>query len=90
MGDVRALATIDRRAAEDGVRALATAYGWEVVSLAAAELVGYDVPTPSETVADAVGTPSVAEAAALAAAGGRAVLILPKTTFPGITVAVAG
>jgi len=89
-GEVGVLATLDRRAAEEGVRAVAAEFGWRLVSLAAAELAAQPVPNSSETVAAAVGAPSVAEAAALAAAGAGAVLIAPKRVFPGITVAVAG
>ncbi|WP_213008290.1 cobalamin biosynthesis protein [Paractinoplanes toevensis] len=88
-GDVRVLATLDRRSAEDGVRAVAVAYGWELVSFAAAQLAAQAVPNASERVAAAVGTPGVAEAAALAAAGSGAVLVLPKRVFAGVVVAVA-
>ncbi|MFI1988654.1 cobalamin biosynthesis protein [Actinoplanes sp. NPDC020271] len=44
----------------------------------------------SGRVAAAVGTPSVAEAAALLAAGAGTVLILPKRILGGVTVAIAG
>ncbi|MFI5891321.1 cobalamin biosynthesis protein [Actinoplanes sp. NPDC051513] len=84
--DVRVLATLDRRAAEDGVRAVAAAHGWELSGFRAEELGAHDVPSRSERVAAAVGTPSVAEAAALAAGDE---LILRKRVFPGITVAIA-
>jgi cobalt-precorrin 5A hydrolase/precorrin-3B C17-methyltransferase len=47
------------------------------------------VPTPSETVRAAVGTPSVAEAAALAAAGVDAELVVTKRTSAHAAVAVA-
>ena len=88
--DIGVLATLDRRAGEDGVRAVATGLGWDLVSLTSAELAAQPVPHGSGTVAAAVGTPSVAEAAALAAAGPGARLIVPKRVFPGVTVAVAG
>ncbi|MEU4244206.1 cobalamin biosynthesis protein [Actinoplanes sp. NPDC026619] len=88
-GDVRVLATLDRRAAEDGVRELAATHGWELVSFVAAELGAHDVPHKSERIAAAVGTPSVAEAAALAAAGPGAELVLPKRVYSGVVVAVA-
>ncbi|WP_433292797.1 cobalamin biosynthesis protein [Actinoplanes sp. CA-030573] len=87
--DVGVLATIDRRAAEDGFREVAAAHGWELVALAAADLAARDVPNASDRVAAAVGTPSVAEAAALAAAGRDAELVLPKRVVDGVTVAVA-
>jgi len=89
-GAVDVLATLDRRAGEDAVRALAGANGWELVAFSAADLAAQPVPGGSHTVAAAVGTPSVAEAAALAAAGPGAALLLPKQTFPAVTVAVAG
>jgi cobalamin biosynthesis protein CbiG len=47
------------------------------------------VPHPAARVAAATGTASVAEAAALLAAGPGAVLVLPKTVFPRTTVAIA-
>jgi cobalt-precorrin 5A hydrolase len=47
------------------------------------------VPSPSGRVEEAVGTPSVAEAAALVTAGAGAVLVVPKTRGDGVTVAVA-
>jgi cobalt-precorrin 5A hydrolase len=89
-GEVRVLATIDRRAGEAGVRELAAAEGWRLTSFAAAELAGHDVPHRSARVAAAVGTGSVAEAAALAAGGPGAELLLSKRVFAGVVVAVAG
>ncbi len=47
------------------------------------------IVTPSAYVADTVGTPSVAEAAALAAAGDEATLIVPKTKSKRATIAIA-
>jgi cobalt-precorrin 5A hydrolase / precorrin-3B C17-methyltransferase len=47
------------------------------------------IATPSNYVADTVGTPSVAEAAALAAAGDEATLIVPKTKSKRATIAIA-
>ena len=35
------LATLDRRAEEDGVRAVADAYGWDLVAFPAAEIRGH-------------------------------------------------
>ncbi|WP_328476925.1 cobalamin biosynthesis protein [Actinoplanes sp. NBC_00393] len=88
-GEVAVLATLDRRAAEDDVRAVAAGAGWRLVGYPAAALAGHQVPTPSPAVADAVGTPSVAEAAALVAAGPGGSLRVPKQVRDGITVAVA-
>jgi len=66
---VRALATVDRRAGEAGVVEAARRRGWALETFSAAQLAGVAVPTPSEVVREHVGTPSVAEAAALLAAG---------------------
>ncbi|GGN66931.1 hypothetical protein GCM10010112_29870 [Actinoplanes lobatus] len=86
---VVALATLDRRAAEDGPREFAASAGWRLLGFPAAELAAQRVPTPSAVVGAAVGTPSVAEAAALLAAGPGARLVVGKRVRDGITVAVA-
>jgi cobalt-precorrin 5A hydrolase len=87
--DVTVLATSDRRAADPGVRSLALDLSWRLVAVPAAELAGQAVPHPSARVAAAVGTGSVAEAAALIVAGPPAVLLVPKHIVDGVTVAVA-
>jgi len=79
------VATIDRRASEPAIVAL----GHCVRAFAAAELATIEVPTPSDVVRAAVGTPSVCEAAALRAAGGAAELIVKKRSSRTATVAVA-
>ncbi|GIF74897.1 precorrin-3B C(17)-methyltransferase [Asanoa siamensis] len=89
---VRALATVDVKADEAGILAFAAHRGWPVLTFPAAELAGEDVPTPSEVVRAAVGTPSVAEAAALRAArdaGRGAELVVTKRVTPTATAAVA-
>jgi cobalt-precorrin 5A hydrolase / precorrin-3B C17-methyltransferase len=89
---VRALATVDVKADEAGILALAADRGWPVLTFPAAELAGETVPTPSEVVRAAVGTPSVAEAAALRAArdaGRDASLVVAKQITPTATAAVA-
>jgi cobalt-precorrin 5A hydrolase len=86
---VTALATLDRRAAEDGIQAVAADHGWRLVAFGAAELANQQVPHPSAAVEAAVGTPSVAEAAALLAAGPGSELLLPKRVFPAVTIALA-
>ncbi|GAA4971581.1 cobalamin biosynthesis protein [Actinoplanes utahensis] len=86
---VGTVATLDRRAAEPGVRAFARAAGWRLTGFAAAALAGQPVFRPSGRVAAAVGTPGVAEAAALLAAGPGAVLVLPKQVYGRVTVALA-
>jgi cobalt-precorrin 5A hydrolase len=87
--DVQILATIEQRAAEHAVREMAREKGWELVALNAAELESQDVPNPSDAVRAAVGTASVAEAAALRAAGSGSRLIVPKRILGSVTVAVA-
>lgn len=67
--DVRAVASIDLKADEAGLIEAARAQGWTVQFYPAAVLASVPVPNPSETVRKYTGTPSVAEAAALLAAG---------------------
>jgi cobalt-precorrin 5A hydrolase/precorrin-3B C17-methyltransferase len=89
---VRALATVDLKADEPGIVEVARRRGWPLVTYPAGELAGVDVPNPSEVVRAAVGTPSVAEAAALTAArdaGRHADLVAPKRAGAMATVAVA-
>jgi cobalamin biosynthesis protein CbiG len=83
--DVR-LATLDARATEPGVVEAATRRGWPLTGHPAAVLAAVAVPTPSEGVAAAIGTPSVAEAAALLGGGS---LVVRKTVHGRVTVAVA-
>jgi cobalt-precorrin 5A hydrolase len=83
--DVR-LATLDVRAAEPGIATAAARRGWPVSAYPAARLAEVAVPSPSDRVAAHVGTPSVAEAAALLA--GEA-LVVGKTVVGRVTVAVA-
>ncbi|WP_342773710.1 cobalamin biosynthesis protein [Nocardia mexicana] len=84
---VRCLATVERRAGAVGLIDAATELGVPIVSFGAAELAGVEVPNPDARTAAAVGAPSVAEAAALLAAGGD--LVVPKRVRSGVTVAVA-
>lgn len=65
---VRAVATADIKADEPGIVAFAANRGLPLLTFSAAELAAVNVPNPSEVVRAAVGTPSVAEAAALLAA----------------------
>ncbi|MGY1820716.1 cobalamin biosynthesis protein [Geodermatophilus sp. SYSU D00079] len=83
--DVR-LATLDVRAAEPGLRTAAAARGWPLTGHPAAALAAVGVPAPSARVAAAVGTPSVAEAAALLGGGP---LLVGRTVVGRVTVAVA-
>jgi len=79
------VATIDRRATDQAVVTL----GLPVRAFSADALASVDVPTPSEAVRAAVGTASVAEAAALLAAGPGAELVVTKQVAPQTTVAIA-
>jgi cobalt-precorrin 5A hydrolase/precorrin-3B C17-methyltransferase len=82
---VGAVATIDRRAADPAV----TSLGLPVRAFDAGALSQFDVPNPSDIVDAEVGTPSVAEAAALAAAGEGAELVVPKQKAATVTIAIA-
>jgi len=82
---VAEVATLDRKTTDPAVRAL----GRPVRGFAAEALRAVAVPTPSAVVAEAVGTPSVAEAAALLAAGADAELVVPKRANAVATVAIA-
>jgi cobalt-precorrin 5A hydrolase/precorrin-3B C17-methyltransferase len=66
---VAGLASIDRKGDEPALLALAEQHGWPLRLYDAATLAAVAVPHPSEAVAREMGTPSVAEAAALRAAG---------------------
>jgi len=79
------VATIDRRAAHPAILGL----GLPVRTWSAEQLAAITVPNPSSRVAAAVVTPSVAEAAALAAAGADATLVVEKHRFPRATIAIA-
>jgi cobalamin biosynthesis protein CbiG len=83
--DVR-LATLDVRAADPAIVEAAGRRGWPLVGHAAATLDAVAVPSPSLVAAAAVGTASVAEAAALLSGGS---LVVPKTVHGRVTVAVA-
>jgi cobalt-precorrin 5A hydrolase len=69
LADVVAVASIDLKADEATLLALAARHGWHITFHPAAALAAVAVPNPSETVRRHTGTPSVSEAAALLAAG---------------------
>ncbi|MFJ5645932.1 precorrin-3B C(17)-methyltransferase [Streptomyces sp. NPDC093223] len=73
---VAELATVDAKAEEPGIVAAAARLGVPLVTYAAEELARVPVPHPSKAPLAAVGTPSVAEAAALLRGGE---LLVPKT-----------
>ncbi|QCB50860.1 cobalamin biosynthesis protein [Rhodococcus sp. PAMC28707] len=83
---VVAVATLDRK--HSAVESFARSLSVPLTKWTAAQLASVVVPAPSLLVDDAVGTPSVAEAAAVLASGGGA-LILGKTKVGPVTVAVA-
>jgi len=83
---IRELSTVDLKATEPGIVAAAGELGVPLLTHPAQTLATVDVPDPSEVVRAAVGTPSVAEAAALASGGE---LIVPKRKSAHATVAVA-
>ena len=75
---VGGLASIDRKADEPALLALAAQRQWPVRWFTAASLAEVPVPNPSPAVAQEMGTASVAEAAALLAAGPGARLLQAK------------
>jgi len=75
---VAGLASIDRKADEPALLALAAQRQWPVRWFAAANLADVPVPNPSPAVAQEMGTASVAEAAALLVAGPGAQLLQAK------------
>ncbi|MEW5422850.1 cobalamin biosynthesis protein [Amorphus sp. 3PC139-8] len=88
---VGCLATLAQRAVHPAVQTLAARHGLPVRSLSDAELQAADarVATRSARIEARHGVGSVAEAAALAAAGPNAALILPRITSPAATCALA-
>ncbi|OLZ65975.1 precorrin-3B C(17)-methyltransferase [Streptomyces sp. IMTB 2501] len=72
---VAELATVDVKSEEPGIVAAAERLGVPLVTYSAEELAAVEVPNPSDAPLAAVGTPSVAEAAALVRGGE---LLVPK------------
>ena len=92
---VAGIASLDLKADEPALLALAAGRQWPLRFFRAEALAPIKVPNPSAAVAKEVGTASVAEAAALAAAGPGAELVAAKTILRGapgegaVTVAIA-
>lgn len=88
---VAALGTLDLKADEPAILALARALGVPLRLFDAPRLAAEEgrLPTPSEIVRAEVGTPGVAEAAALALAGPEARLVVPKRRSAHATCALA-
>ncbi|MEV5436125.1 precorrin-3B C(17)-methyltransferase [Streptomyces sp. NPDC052682] len=82
---VAELATVDAKAEEPGLLAAAERLGVPLVTYPAEELARVEVPNPSDAPLAAVGTPSVAEAAALLRGGE---LLVPKRKSAMATCAV--
>jgi cobalt-precorrin 5A hydrolase len=81
LGDVAAAASIDLKADEPGLLALAAQHGWNVTFYSPEQLAAVPVPNPSETVRKYTGSPSVSEAAALLSASAVAGQILPAAAL---------
>ncbi|MGK5446130.1 precorrin-3B C(17)-methyltransferase [Streptomyces radiopugnans] len=75
---VTELATVEAKAGEEGIVEAARRLGVPLRTYPAEELAAVPVPHPSDAPLAAVGTPSVAEAAALLACGEGAELVVPK------------
>ncbi|TLF79353.1 cobalamin biosynthesis protein [Nocardia cyriacigeorgica] len=84
---IACLATVDRRAAEPGLRAAAAEFGVPLYSFTPAELAAVQVPNPSAHAMDALGIPGVAEAAALLAGTGG--LVFSRRIVAGVVIAAA-
>jgi cobalt-precorrin 5A hydrolase len=84
-----AVATVSDKADEEVLKQLARECGLPIKAVAAEMLVGIDTPTQSKLVVEKFGTGSVAEAAALAAAGPRARLIATRVVSQDRTATAA-
>ena len=87
LASLKALATIEAKKEEPGLRQAAAELGVEFIWFTAEELKTVSVPHPSKQVAKHLGVVSVSEAAALKAGGGE--LILAKVKGANATLAVA-
>ena len=87
-GAVAEVVSVDVKADEPALHALAAVLGVPFRVFPSTELAAVDVPSPSARVARAVGTASVSEAAALVASGGGRILC-PKQKGGVWTLAVA-
>lgn len=86
-----AIATAEDRANKPSIVEAAAVFGLAPVGLSPAEMIAVDgrVPTRSGRIEASRGVGSVAEAAALAAAGRGGTLILPRIASPAVTCALA-
>ena len=82
---VRSVASIDKKSDEVGLLKLVKKYHWPIDFYSAQELSQIPVPNPSEVVRKYVGTPAVAEAAALLSAHTNMQhLIIEKYKYRGL------
>ncbi len=94
-GAIAGIASIDLKADEVGLLAVCQSRHLSLQTFTAEQLKSVPVPNPSPVVEQEVGTPSVAEAAALLAAGEAGVLLAHKQVYKpegqagAVTVAVA-
>ncbi len=86
-GSVAGVATVHEKADEAGILEACVRRGWLLTTFPAERLADVDVPNPSKEPRKVLGTPSVAEAAALLLSGGE--LVVEKTKSKRATVAVA-
>jgi len=83
-GGVAELATVEAKTGEPALRAAAERFGVPLRGYGAQMLAAVEVPNPSGAALTAMGTPSVAEAAALLAAGpGGQLLVAKRASEPG-------
>jgi cobalt-precorrin 5A hydrolase len=85
------IATIKAKASEPGLHAAAKTFGVSLIVVPQPELVAANdrVETPSPRVTELTGVGSVAEAAALAAAGPASTLMVPRIVAGAATCALA-
>lgn len=89
---IAGIATLDIKGNEPGLVELCQVKNWPLRTFSSELLRSVEVPNPSAEVGIAVGTPSVAEAAALQAAGVKTLLVSKQIYRPigrAVTVAIA-
>ncbi|SNB62203.1 cobalt-precorrin 5A hydrolase/sirohydrochlorin cobaltochelatase/cobalt-precorrin 5A hydrolase / precorrin-3B C17-methyltransferase [Arboricoccus pini] len=87
--ELASIVSLERRIGHPALRALAMALDCPLLGYPAERLAGARVPTPSMRVEELVGVASVAEAAALEAAGRGALLLVGKRRASHLTCALA-
>ncbi|WP_019905599.1 cobalamin biosynthesis protein [Methylobacterium sp. 77] len=89
--DLTVIATAADRAGEPAIRDAAAAFGLVPTAIPATAMIAVDsrVPTRSQRIEASRQVGSVAEAAALAAAGEKGTLVLPRISCPTATCALA-